>query len=299
MFVKDSFHISTREEKNSDLFCIAYSLYVLLYVLPITSHIIIIIAQILQIGSLALIIVTSVNFFQFKFDSSYLQIFFFLYFTWQIVTVLRGYAHFHTDYWKNFFLNPNNGILYFSPLLIFFPRNLYFYQKLFKVIIVLGIFYILFDLVFVKSLLNSDDTNKNSKALVETLSALAFPCGFVLLTLFYHTKKRQILASAVLLSGVFFAIVRARRGLILMYSEILLVAFIIYVLKARGKVFMIYLTILVTLIGALYVSYVYKPLNNHIYSFLLSRGEEDTRTPVELYFYNDMKLQGLGNRKRN
>ena len=41
----------------------------------------------------------------------------------------------------------------------------------------------------------------------------------------------------------------------------------------------------------IYISGVYKPFQNRIYGFLLSRGEEDSRTGVELYFYVDMKTK--------
>ena len=43
------------------------------------------------------------------------------------------------------------------------------------------------------------------------------------------------------------------------------------------------------LLGAIYISGLYRPLNNKLFGFLLERGNVDTRTTVELYFHDDMK----------
>ena len=281
--------VSRKEERDFNLFWLGFILYTLCSTFPTTSHILIIIFQLIQIGSLALMILTSFGFFQFKIRNSYLKIFFFLYCIWSLITILRGYNSFNVTYMKVFFFFPNRGIAYFSPLLLFFPRNLLFYKKLMMVILTLGVFFILYDILYIRDLLNRDTSNLQSQAIVESFSDLAIPCGFVLLTLFYHSKRKQLLAVAILFLALFFAIVRARRGLIVKYSDIIIVAAIIYTLRSKNKILFIYLTVFIALCGGLYISQVYKPLENRIYGFLLSRGEEDTRTPVELYFYNDMK----------
>ena len=50
-----------------------------------------------------------------------------------------------------------------------------------------------------------------------------------------------------------------------------------------------YFTLLLTLLGFLYAFQLYKPTDNKIFGFLLEKGDEDTRTGIELYFYDDMK----------
>ena len=201
---EDILPATSKEERNFNFFWLGFILYTLCFAFLTTSHIIIIIFQIIQMGSLALMISTASGFFQFKLDDSYLKFFFTLYFIWQLATVLRGNISFNITYIKSVIVYPYIVLLYFSPLLIFFPRNLFLYKKLFTVIITLGIFYILYAILFMKILLNPDDSDEISKGLVENLSALSFSCGFILLTLFYHSKKRQILAVGIILLSLFF-----------------------------------------------------------------------------------------------
>lgn len=291
MFDNKDILTTSKEERSFNLFWLGFILYVLCYLFFTTSHSLIILLQVIQFGSLVLMISTAPGFFQFKIGSSYLKFIFTLYFIWQMVTVLRGNISFNVTDIKSVIVNPSELLLYFSPLLLFFPRNLLFYKKLFTVIIILGIFYIFYSIIFVRILLNPDDASEKSKAFVENLSSLSFSCGFILLTLFYHSKKRQILAAGIIFLSLFFLVIRGRRGSIFMFCEILTFSYIIYIIQSRKKVMIIYLTAVIVLIGTLYISEVYKPLQNRFYGFLLSRGEEDTRTGVELYFYDDMKTK--------
>lgn len=293
---KDDLLISTRkEERNFQFFWISYIIYTLCFALafafPIGARIQSIILQAIQFVALIIMVSTSLNFFQFKINNSYLKFLFTVYIIWQFIIIIRGYEAFDKDYMKNFLFSPSAGILYFSPLLLFFPKKLVFYKKLFNVIITLGAFYIVYTILYRKDLLSSGGTNDKSMAIVETLSALSFSCGFILLTFFYHSLKRQILAIGVIFLALFFAVVRARRGLIIMYVDILLFSYIFYIFQSRKKILATYLTALIAIFGIMYISGVYKPLNNSVYGFLLSRGDEDTRSGVELYFYNDMKLK--------
>jgi hypothetical protein len=45
------------------------------------------------------------------------------------------------------------------------------------------------------------------------------------------------------------------------------------------------------IVSALYINGVYRPHNNHLFGYLLERGDEDTRSAVEIYFYDDMKTK--------
>ena len=205
MFITENILTATsKEERRFNFFWIGFILYTLAYTFFTSSRIIIISLQAIQFGSLALMISSASGFFQFKLDNSYLKFFFTLYFLWQLITVLRGNISFNATYMKSVIVNPYIVLLYFSPLILFFPRNLLFYKKLFTVIITLGIFYILYDILFIRILLNRDDSNETSRGLVENLSVLSFSCGFILLTLFYHSKKRQILAAGIILLSLFF-----------------------------------------------------------------------------------------------
>ena len=183
-------------------------------------------------------------------------------------------------------------LLYLTPLIILFPLNKIFYKKLISTIIVFGFFYILFDIFFIKVLLSSSqDTNNASQNVMELFSTLSIPSGFILLTHYYHSKKINLFALFVVIISFFLAIIRARRGLIFMYSSFLLCSYILDIFSSNKKFIVIYLAILISLVGALYVSNIYKIGKNSIFTFLLDRGDEDTRTGVELYFYDDMKTE--------
>jgi hypothetical protein len=45
------------------------------------------------------------------------------------------------------------------------------------------------------------------------------------------------------------------------------------------------------LIGIVYTIHLYKPAENRIFAYVMERGNDDTRTGVELYFYADMKIK--------
>lgn len=286
----NSSELNRKQQTNLNFFWLGFILYSLTYALSPTVRIIILFCQSIQFLGLILIVITSINLIHFKLESIYLKFFYILYCSWLFLILLKGYTYFNFSFFKSFFLgNPFGGMLYFTPLILLFPKDFVFLKKMFQLICIFGFFFILYDIIFIKNLLNSDSSSKRSMEIVETLSTLSFSSGFILLTFFYHSKKRQLFAAVVVLLALLFAIIRARRGLILMYSEIILFSYLLYVMQSRKKLLVVYISIFATLIGAFYFSRVYKPLNNRIYGFLLSRGEEDSRTGVELYFYDDMK----------
>jgi hypothetical protein len=234
----------------------------------------------------------AIHVIKYKFDNDYLAIIFTFYLLWLLIIFAGVYKFFNYSFFKSSFLGaPSGPLLYFAPIILLFPRKLGYYKKLFDVIIIFGIFYILFDFVFIKHLLSSDSSDKRNNAIVETLSDLSFPCGFILLTLYYHSAKKQVIAAGVVLLALLFAVIRARRGLIVMYSEIILFGYIIYFFTSRSKVLITYLSIIFFIGGLTYYFHMYRPHESKIFGFLLERGDEDTRTGVELYFYDDMKTK--------
>jgi hypothetical protein len=184
-------------------------------------------------------------------------------------------------------LNPDYGILlYFAPLIIFFPGTLDFYKKIFNVILILGIFFFICDVLFIRQLL---DRSMETQNVIETLARnLAWPSGFILLTSMYHSNKRKFLALAVLIIGFLFSIYKARRGLSLSLGSLLFFSFFSYMMSSKQKIFIIYLAVLFATIGLIYANSIYNINNNKLLNFIAERGDEDTRTGVELYFYNDM-----------
>ena len=203
--------------------------------------------------------------------------------------IFKAYKLINYTFFKSFLFDLGyGGIIYLIPLILLFPRNLAFYKKMFHIIFLFGIIYIGYDILFFKSLLNSDRTDLLSMGVVELSTDLSFPVGFLLLTYSYHSNKKRLLAIGVIVLTLFFAIIRARRGLILMTSEIIISAYILYLFSSKRKFIFLYISILLIFVGAIYASALYKP-EKSMFGFLIERGKEDTRTGVELYFYDDMK----------
>lgn len=296
MINSNQFHetspITSKQLRNLNFFYLGFIIYTLGYSISSTNLINIKICQAFQIPGLILMFITGISLIQFKFDNPYLKIIYTIYIIWLLTVIIRGNNIFFSyNYLKGFLFNPYGGMLYFSPILLLFPRNLIFLKKIFDVIFIFGILFIIYDILFIKDLLNSDRSSYISQGIVENSSALSFSSGFILLTYAYHAKKKQLLALWVMILGVLFAIIRARRGLIFMYGNMLLFSYIIYIYQTKFKLVIIYLTIFIALLGALYISGIYKPHNNRIFGFLSERGVEDSRADVELYFYNDMKIK--------
>ncbi|MGN6196966.1 MAG: hypothetical protein ACTHOB_18640 [Ginsengibacter sp.] len=284
--------LNQKEIKFLNFFWLGFAVYSITAAFVTQSHIIILILQVFQMISLLSMFYGAIHLIKYKFDNDYLAIIFTFYLLWLLIIFAGVYKFFNYSFFKSSFLGaPSGPLLYFAPLVLLFPRKLGYYKKLFDVIIIFGIFYVLFDFIFIKHLLSSDSSDKRNNAIVETLSDLSFPCGFILLTLYYHSTKKQLISMGVVLLALLFALIRARRGLIVMYSEILLFGYIIYFFTSRSKVLIIYLTIIVFIGGLTYYFHMYRPHESKVFGFLLERGDEDTRTGVELYFYDDMKTK--------
>lgn len=284
--------LSIKQAKNLKFFWIGFMIYTLSSAITQTDRLNIKICQGLQIIGLVLIFTRMFSLIQFKFDNAWLRFIYILYAAWLLSVIYRGAGSLaEYSYIKDFFFSPYEGMLYFAPLVLLFPRTLVFYKKLFDVIIFLGICNILFDMVFIKDLLNPDHSNTTSQAMVETFSDLSYSSGFILLTYAYHTKKRQMIAIGVTMAALLFAVIRARRGLIFMYSTVLFISYLLYVFHSKLKFVIIYLTIFIALLGGLYISGLFKPSDNKLFGFLVDRGDEDTRSLVEIYYYDDMKLK--------
>lgn len=286
-------NISKKQLRYLNFFLVGFAIYTLSYTLSSTDQVNVKMLQASQLISLILIFTIIISLIQFKFDNSYLKITFILYCLWLFSLLIKGYNFLlNFSFLKIFLFDPSyGGMLYFVPLLLLFPRDLIFYKKVFDLIIIFGIFYIIYDSVFIKALLNPDNSSIESQGIIEIFSNLSFASGFLLLTYAYHSKKKQLLALGVILLALLFAIIRARRGLILMYGNMILFSYLLFIFHSKMKLLIIYLTIFIVLLGVVYVSGIYKLHENRIFGFLADRGTEDTRSEVELYFYADMKTK--------
>ena len=247
--------------------------------------------QLLQLSSLLLIFWGIFSLINFKLENSYLKLLYTLYGLWFLsLFVLDARSFFDKTFLLYFLLNPlYGGMLYLVPAVLLFPKEPVFYKKAFDAIILFCVIYIFYDFMSISYLLSSDQDNVINIDRVETSFDLGISSGFILLTYQYHSNKKKALAMLTILLVLFFAIVRARRGLVTMTTGVILSAYLLYLFYSKRKILVLYFSVLISTLGAFYAANMYHIQKNRIFNFIAERGKEDTRTGVELYFYSDMK----------
>lgn len=245
--------------------------------------------DVLQFGVSLGLLFFAVSLIKFKIKNKYLKLVYTVFIFWTLTVIMRGLSLIPRDL-AALLIDGNYGILlYFAPLVLLFPQSLTFYKRLFDAIVLLGVVFLLFTFLYRHDLTNRSKDTQDS---IEYLSRiLAFPCGFILLTYKYHSKTRILFAFLVMSIAVLFSIYKARRGLSFILMSNLFLAYFLYILNTRKKVLAIYLSVLVLISGALYATSIYNINNNKLLNMIADRGDEDTRTGVELYFYNDMETK--------
>jgi len=275
-----------------DLFWVGIVLYMASYTISMSQQVSYIICQAFQSIGLCLSVISVFGLLKFRIANRYLQLFFTLYICWLLSVVFRGIK---LDYIsiKVMLFDAWFGVIpYLVPFLLLLPKKIYFFKRLFDTIVVLGLFYILYDLLFLKDLMNPDGENLRSQIIVEYFTrTLGVTCFFILLTYKYHSKKRIYLAIFVTVAILFFAVIRARRGTLFGAGLILLFTYFIYLSESNHKLSVVLFSIFCALlfVGASFVLLDISKIG--AFEFLLERGLEDTRTKVEICFVNDMKFK--------
>lgn len=278
--------------KALNFFWIGFIIYSASFALSTTTTVNFIVCQVLQILGFILFVPTAIKLIQWKFDNNYLKILYILYCGWLLIVIFRGIS-FEYNNLKFMLFDAEFGLFrYFVPLILLFPKNLLYYKKLFKVIVILGILFIIYDILFLDNLLDLNYTNNSTKFTFEYFTKiLSVPSGFIMLTFIYHPNRRKFLAFLVIAVSVGFAILRARRALLFMTISPLVISYMLYLFAGKRK----YLIILFSLfIGSFLFFYAVKVYNENkygVFSLMTERMYEDTRTGVEEYFYQDMNTQ--------
>jgi len=279
--------ISQKKLTALNIFWGGFVIYTLAYVIKTNVHFNLKVGELIQFGGLVLFLSAGIYLANLKIKNGYLLTFYFLNLLWSIIVIARG-IHFNYDSVKAMLVDANFGlVIYFAPLILLLPQNFFFFKKLFDAIAILGIFFLLYNVIYIRDLL---DRSMETQDVIEYLTKfLGVTCGFILLTYRYHSKKRNLLALGVMLLALLFSLYKARRGLSLICSSILIFSYFLYLFNSKKIVMIIYFSILLLISGIYYASTIYNISNNTLFSFIAKRGEEDTRTPVELYFYSDFK----------
>jgi hypothetical protein len=181
--------------------------------------------------------------------------------------------------------------LYFVPLTMLFFYNLNYIKKVFNAIVILGIAFIFYDLLFIKELVYPYNNVLSQGILESFVQDLSFASGFVVLTYVYHSRRRTLLALFVLILTFLFAVLRARRGLIFISFSMLIFSYIIYQYANKSKVinivFSILLMVLISYIGVR----VYFDHQKDTFNLITERIQDDSRSGVLQYFYMDLKTR--------
>lgn len=290
--IESYFSVRKSEDNLLNLFWFGFVLYTASYTISMTQQVNYIFCQIFQILGLVIAIPSALSLMKFKIENKYLQVIFTLYCLWLTVTVLRG---FRTDYEsvKIMLFDAWFGLLpYFVPLLLLFPQKPLYYKRLFTVILILGLIYILYDVLFIKDLLNSDKKNLRSQAIVEYFSrTLAVPSLFILLTFKYQSKKIRYFATFVITLLILFALVRARRSLLATTVLALVFVYILYLSQSNQKLSVVLGSFIVGIFLLLIGVEFFNSNKDGLFKSIIERGLEDTRTGVEKCFYKDMQLK--------
>lgn len=287
--LNEDFYDSSRHLNYLNFFLIGLIIYSTAYIIKGNHLLSQKMGDMLQLAATIGLLTCSAFLIKFKIKNKYLAFFFSVYIFWAVAVILRGISLHLTDLIGSL-LNGNYGILlYFAPLILLFPKSITFYKRMFDAMIILGLIFLTCTVLFRHELMDRSAATKDS---IEYLSrTLAMPCGFLLLTYKYHSKTRILFALVVMVLSLLFSIYKARRGLSITLISISILAYLIFIINARKKVLAVYLSALILISGALYASSIYNINNNKLLSMMADRGDEDTRTGVELYFYNDMKTK--------
>jgi hypothetical protein len=282
-------NLSRKQSDNLNLFWCGFMLYFLAYTLTTTLiYIKITQLQLLQVIGIMVFVYAAINIIKFRIKDAYLKNLFVALMLWYITIIARGFT-FDSDSIKEQLFEVGTGIfIYFVPLVLLFPQNFGSYKKIFKVALISAVFYIIYFSIFFKDLFNPDRKSTLSQGMAEAFSGLSFTCGFVLFTYIYHQKKERLFAFGIMLLTLLLAVYRARRGTILMCVSSLLFFLMMYLIVSKKTFMVIYLAVFIAVIAALFYSNLYNQTNFGPFNFLIERGDEDTRTGVEVLFKEDM-----------
>lgn len=268
------------------MFWLGYIMYAAGYMLSVTPNANFVICQAAQTSGIFLLIPSAVSLCKFKFDDEYLKIVFTLFLLWTLGVIFRGLKYDYNSL-KLMFFDPGFGILgYLVPIVLLFPRNLSVYKRVFEVIVLLAVFYLILTVIYFKDMRSYAAVDPVSQALIENFAGgLGKPVEFLLMMYLFNPKGKKILAIVVSLVTIYFAIVRARRGLLFTCLFTLATCFILYLSTTKQKAIAIAMSVIMG-VGAFV--FMKSMSGGGMFTFLMARKDEDTRSNVEQSMIADM-----------
>jgi len=285
---------SSKKHTNKllNFFWIGFLVYIASFTISTTTTVNYILCQTFQVIGIIIFVPTAIKLISWRINNQYLKILFIIYCCWQLTIIFRGFALDYKDV-KVMLFDAEAGLFrFFAPLILLFPKNLLYYKKIVKVILVLGLLFLLYDFLFIHNLLNLDYENNSTKFTYEHfVKALSVSSGIILLTFPYQQKRIKYFAVIVLIVSILFSIIRARRALLIMSISPFLIMYILYLYTKKQSILIVFFSVVFGLFLFSFGAQGYVEKTPRLFKLLSDRATEDTRTGVEWYFYRDMKLQ--------
>lgn len=274
-----------------NLFWLGFIMYIASDSLTQPDKVSYVLGNILQLFGLCLMLPSSIYLVKMKIDHNYLRVLFIIYWIWLMVLIIRSITF---EYWflKRMLFHTNAGIfLYLTPIVMLFPRNIYYYKRLFDVIVVFGILYVLYDIIFHNIVLGNTNYILGRGVIENFSQQLSFPSGFLLLTYLYHSGKRTLFGLFTVMLTFLLAVIQARRGLMFMSFTMLLFFFIIYQAVNKTNIIRIFFSVSFILIATYIAIHIYDANRKDTFALITERISLQTRGEVEQYFYSDLKTK--------
>ena len=282
------------ENRILNLFWIGFIIYTFAFTAASSEQVNYFLFNLIQVFGLVIFVPTAMLLMRLRIDNEYLRGVFIIYFIWILIVMIRGFK-LEMDFIKQMLFNAYEGIfLFLVPLIMLFPKNLYYIKKVFLIIIIFGLIYLGLDLYFIRDLLVEYDL-KNSQDMIEYFSkTLSIPFGFLLMTYMYHSKKVNLFSIFVMGVTFIFAIIRARRALAFLAACPVLIAYIIYYVYSKNKILKVVFFFLIVMLISIAIAYLQSILfyfsTSEMTGWFVDRVGQDSRSGVEAFFYRDMKL---------
>lgn len=280
-------YIDSTEVKQINLFWIGVILYTLGTTVSTTQTVNVVFCNAFQIIGAVLFTYGAVKLIRSDVDNDYLKTIFFILCFWFFIVIARGISF---DYGsiKRFLFEPYNVIfIYLVPLVLLFPQNLFYYKKVFDVILISCVLFLIFCVVFSGKLVDRDDLL--GKYAVDYFARnLSLTSLFIILTYPYHSTPKKLIALATILLTLALAVYRARRGLTVLVLVPLAFSYLIYAFNVRNITNIIFSVIVVTGIS-LFIFIQFNDDDSPLFSAFKDRLTEDSRGSVEDCYYSDMK----------
>ncbi len=289
--LKDLHNMDDSFKDNSalKLFFTGFVIYSLGYTMSITVSPIYIICDLMRLIGVCLLTLTFIRLASWRFENIYLKTLYSFFLFWSITVVFRGFK-LDYEFLKNSLFDPSGFFLYLAPLILLVPKPPKFYRYLFHTSLVLGGLFFIHVVLDITAILDRTDVSSFGRFEV-FMKFLALPSGFILITFYYQPKRTQIFTLLLLIAVFILALFRARRGLMFITSIIFIFTLILSIYINKRKILLIFLLILSGILATGYTITTLNISNSNLFAKAKERGAEDTRSGVEIYYYNDMQFQ--------